>query len=209
MLILEGPDGSGKTTLQGILQEKFQLPAHPRFCTSDGPQDDLARAVFRDARELETQPLSIYDRHPFLSEFAYATAIPERFVRDDFLEGWVTPLLNKVARLSLVILCLPPFEVVNQNVTGCQLCNHPVHTERCTKADITDNSVTVCECEEFQPSRHMNGVAENVAEIYQMYRLLRLFWPEQNNIIVYDYTNPESIKRVFSRCQLHISGWKK
>lgn len=207
MIILEGPDGSGKTTLLELLTEKFNLPKHERFCTSDGPHGDLASLAFRDARTMRSQPLSIYDRHPFLSEYAYASAIPERVVGDAFLEGWAIDTLRSVARHSLVILCLPPFRNVLQNVTGCQLCNHPDHTgkEFCTK--FSQETEEPCGCIEMSPPHHMSGVAENIGPIYQMYQLLHVFWPDKNNIMLYDYTDRNSLMRVLSRVQLHISNW--
>lgn len=210
MLILEGPDGSGKTTLLEVLQEKFRLPQHERFCTSDGPFDDLARLAFKDVQTMITQPLSIYDRHPLLSEYAYASAIPERIVRGEFLEGWAVSVLQQFARESLVILCLPPFKEVLKNVTQCHNCQHADHTEkRCSAFWDLETQPKQCECEHYEPPHHMVGVATNIGPIYQMYQLLHVFWPERNNILIYDYTDPRSIMRVFSRCQLHISSWNR
>lgn len=213
MIILEGPDGSGKTTLLELLTEKFQLPKHERFCTSDGPYGDLASLAFRDVRTMTNQTLSIYDRHPFLSEYAYASAIPERVVGEAFLEGWAIDCLKQLSRNSLVIMCLPPFAQVLQNVTGCQLCQHPDHTGKtCTKVAESDHDpdcISFCNCVEMSPPHHMSGVAENIGPIYQMYQLLHVFWPEKNNIILYNYTDGNSLRRVLSRCQLHISNWNR
>lgn len=210
MIILEGPDGSGKTTLLEILEQKFQLPKHERFCTSDGPFDDLARLAYKDVQTMPNQPLSIYDRHPFISEYAYAAAIPERTIRLDFLEGWAVSTLRQFARHSLVVLCLPPFANVLQNVTGCQLCAHPDHTGKQCVAVSEDEfeRIQFCGCEEMSPPHHMEGVADNIGPIYQMYQLLHVFWPNKDQVILYDYTDRNSLMRVLSRIQLHIANWK-
>ncbi len=208
MITLEGPDGAGKSTLLGILQEKFQLPQHERFSTSEGgPVPDVAKKAFRDIQSVHTQPLSIYDRHPMISEYAYRTAIPELMIRDDFLEAWAQNMLKAYARAHLVIFCIPPYPTIRQTILSCQACKHTHRpgSDHCYASTGDD----LCPCDEMIYRKEMSGVVENIAAIYQMYRLLHTFWPEPSRTILYDYTDPESIKRVFSRCQIHISEWKK
>lgn len=215
MIVLEGPDGSGKTTLLEMLEGKFQLPKHPRFVGSTNRHEithaELARKAFQDVQTMPNQTLSIYDRHPFLSEYAYAAAIPERTIPLEFLEGWAVSTLRQFARHSLIVLCLPPFSNVLQNVTGCQLCDHPDHTGKsCTrvKGELDDGNLEFCTCDEMSPPTHMAGVADNIGPIYQMYQLLHVFWPNKDQIILYDYTDRNSLMRVLSRIQLHIANWK-
>lgn len=115
-IIVEGPDGAGKTTLVQELQGHFpKMELHPRFCTStEGPVVNLAEEVYKDAKATPTH--WIYDRHPTLSEYIYASTIPGRKVSAAFLSDTMGRIRQRVARTSLVIFCLPPFSVVETNV---------------------------------------------------------------------------------------------
>lgn len=115
-IIVEGPDGAGKTTFIQELQHHLPgMEIHPRFCTSrGGPVADLAEEVFRD---VGTKPTHfIYDRHPVISEYIYSTAIPGRGIRDAFLGDTMGRIRNRVAHHSLTIWCLPPLLEVMRNV---------------------------------------------------------------------------------------------
>lgn len=115
-IIIEGPDGAGKTTLVQSLQYHFPgMEQHPRFCTSTGgPISDLAEAVHHDVR---TDPTNfLYDRHPVISEFIYGLAIPERRLAPAFLTPAMGRIRNRVAYHSVTIFCIPPLQAVWDNV---------------------------------------------------------------------------------------------
>ena len=115
-IILEGPDGAGKTTLASDLQGHFpEMEMHPRFCTSrGGPIENLAEAVYRDTRG--TPSHYIYDRHPVISDYVYNAAIPGRFFSPEFLSAPMGRIRERIAQTSLVIWCLPPLENVVHNI---------------------------------------------------------------------------------------------
>lgn len=115
-IILEGPDGAGKTTLVQELQHHFpKMEVHPRFCTSKGgPIADLAEEVYKDVKTYPTH--YIYDRHPVISEFIYSTTIPSRSLSSAFLSDTMGRIRQRVALHSLVIWCIPPFSVVKRNI---------------------------------------------------------------------------------------------
>lgn len=114
-IIIEGPDGAGKTTLVQELHGHFPgMEQHPRFCTSTGgPVPDLAEAVYKDVKSRATN--FIYDRHPVVSEYIYNTAIPGRTIRPAFLTDSMGRVRNRVAHHSLMIWCLPPVKEVRRN----------------------------------------------------------------------------------------------
>lgn len=118
-IIVEGPDGAGKTTLIQELQYLHPgLEVHPRFCTSTGgPIANLSEAVFKDTTARPTS--FIYDRHPVVSEYVYRTAIqgPQE-LSDAFLSDAMARVRQRIAKHSLMIWCLPPLATVRRNIAG-------------------------------------------------------------------------------------------
>lgn len=140
-IIIEGPDGAGKTTLITDLFEDFpgQLERHPRFATSlGGPHRDLADLVFADRDQLQ-KPDWVYDRHPCFSEYIYAHEIEGREVDHSFFHSSMKLLHQDIQDYSLVIFCLPPFWRVRANV-------------------------------ERDPHGQMEGVQDNLADIHEAYQ---------------------------------------
>lgn len=119
MILLEGPDGGGKTTLLNQLVEQWQLPVMPRFADTHGPKHDLYRLVYEDQIGRGNQKCSIYDRHPLVSEYIYGSVLG-RGIRTEFLGSSAKMMRQQLASDCLVILCLPPFETVHQNVANSE-----------------------------------------------------------------------------------------
>lgn len=110
MIILEGPDGSGKSSLLKKLTKRFELPIHNRFCTSEkGPIPHLFREVYDDLRVWNEQPCSIFDRHSLISEYIYSLTTRDAEIDPQFLTSVASTMLTKFAESSLVIMCLPPY----------------------------------------------------------------------------------------------------
>lgn len=114
-LLVEGPDGAGKTTLIGQLCRDFGYEVKPRFSTSQGgPLDNLQARVIRDLHE---NAPGVYDRHPFMSEVIYSTALgrkPQISLTHPVMQQQVRAFFRRTP----VILCLPPLEVVQENVNA-------------------------------------------------------------------------------------------
>jgi len=72
MVIVEGPDGSGKTTLTGQLSEDLGLPVlrHETLSSTEGPTDPAALVKWWRERISKDTP-GIYDRCFFISELMY------------------------------------------------------------------------------------------------------------------------------------------
>jgi hypothetical protein len=117
MLIVEGPDGAGKTTLIQRLSEDLRLPVAERVVTKDAePMADLVKWVEHNIA-CGLHPV-IYDRHRLISEPIYGPAL-----RDSVEPGFdnLRWLRNQQQRLRIlnpfVIFCLPPIEMVEANVS--------------------------------------------------------------------------------------------
>lgn len=117
MLILEGPDGGGKTTLVKRLSSELNLPVHERACTSDGgPVDDLFKWAYRDAVSMPDQPMAIYDRHPLISEYIYGP-IARHYLLPEFRSPKAHALMRLMAAQVHVVFCIPPLEAVVANLS--------------------------------------------------------------------------------------------
>ena len=165
MIIVEGPDGSGKDTLINYLLELPQtgplLERGPRAVKSstEGAVDNLGKWVKNDYLSWRDQrKCRVYNRHPVISEMIYGPIIRGGF-QPDFLSAynWVMP---HIAREAMVVLCLPPLKEVRKKVSA---------------------------------DRDMPGVVEQIDLIYSEYASLSREWP--GFLINYDYTrsNPDRV----------------
>lgn len=118
MIIVEGPDGGGKTTLLERLSEDFALPIADRVV------DKQAEAMVDLQQWVETNldegiTLTLYDRHRLISEPIYGPVLrtePHPGFEDLY---WLTLMQKKFAALKpFFIFCLPPLDVVEKNCEG-------------------------------------------------------------------------------------------
>lgn len=110
MIIVEGVDGSGKTTLASQLASEFNIPV----LHSPGPKEDWLTAVFSFHAANPLQ-MVIYDRC-YYSEFIYGPVLREG-VR---IPSYLVEFADKVwlPRIDpLIILCDPSREVVTYTAT--------------------------------------------------------------------------------------------
>lgn len=118
MIIVEGPDGGGKTTLiNNTLVERTGLPVAPRVVSKDAEaMTDLVKWTEENVRQ-GWQDV-IYDRHRLISEPIYGPILRERFEQrfdnPEWLHEMFFELYHRVQ--PLIIYCLPPFSVVWKNV---------------------------------------------------------------------------------------------
>ena len=117
-IIIEGPDGSGKTTLFNYLLDRdFTFQPHKRASTSvGGPVSDLEQWVVDDMVNLSTAMPSVYDRHPLISEPIYGPTCRGRAKPPFGDMSWVFVQQEALAKEALVIFCCPPLTVVRENV---------------------------------------------------------------------------------------------
>src|SRR5438105_13425965 len=119
-IIVEGPDGSGKTTLANKLSDVYDLmyrrPPAATLSSTHGPGDGLVEWW---GSELGKTPShlnhGVYDRCFFISDPIYQQAQSDRPL---LLSGH--ELVRGIMRLwnvePIIIFCLPPFEVQLANV---------------------------------------------------------------------------------------------
>lgn len=117
-LIIEGPDGSGKSTLDRQLREEFPQLEPMRFVSSsrEGPVDNLFQKVYEDTVLHHDSDPVIYDRHPLISEYIYGPVCRE-YISDDFTSTAASNLRSIMAKRSLVIMCQAPLEHLISSVS--------------------------------------------------------------------------------------------
>lgn len=119
MIVVEGPDGAGKSTLLENLVVSLEVTPMPRACTSkDGPVNELQEWTSENIAQVLAQPhqLHLIDRHPLISEPIYGPlvrgSLAEGFETSWYIGAWQTWLMCR----PTLIICLPPEEVVRENV---------------------------------------------------------------------------------------------
>lgn len=164
IIIVEGMDGTGKTTL--VLQLAHQFGVKPKkFVGSLGPSDDY-RIVLVNRTRLEITELEetggtikrLYDRFPLISEAIYGTILRGR----NCFGGLYYPLRSRLLALKTVIIyCRPDRDIVRDNV---------------------------------QQGSQMKGVLEHFGELLDAYDKLfeeLTESPGNSYITVFDYTRDE------------------
>jgi hypothetical protein len=115
MIVIEGPDGSGKTTLAEELAEEFKLSytRAPHLSSEHGPTSDMIVDWWEKQFRKTTHQRKIYDRSFYISEPIYQMAQPDRALIADnkrYDKGFFK-LTNTV---DLLIFCHPPWPVARQ-----------------------------------------------------------------------------------------------
>lgn len=117
MIIIEGPDGAGKTSLARKLHYQLDIPYAPKASDSlEGPVKNICEWVDNDLLSWGSQPVKIYDRYPLISEPIYGPAL-RGGVPEQMTTTWMRNRTNTFRSMSLVIWCLPPFVNVDENVS--------------------------------------------------------------------------------------------
>lgn len=179
MIILEGPDGSGKTSLMSTLLDRFpRIEEHERASTSKGgPVQNIFEWAKDDILSWGTQPLSFYDRHPLISEPIYGEHIRGKF-DGRFTDALGEDLGMHMFLTGLIIVCLPPKSEVVINVN----------------LSVVDQ---------------MSGVAENIIPIYDEYQDLLNQSRGRQNVFWYDYTRPGDLSQLLYVVEAYYIMWNK
>lgn len=116
MLIVEGPDGSGKSTLVRRLSGDLSMPISPRVVQSDTTaMVDLARWTEDNvARGFQRM---LFDRHRLISEPIYGPVLRGRQNAHFINHGWLSQMMWQFyAAEPIIIYCLPDIRTIWRNV---------------------------------------------------------------------------------------------
>lgn len=110
-IILEGLDGSGKTTLANKLSTELDMYVHH----SPFPCDDEVLKEWQ-FQMLKHEPGIILDRC-FISELIYGPALRGNVIYSstDFISALTLLLIN-----NIVVICMPPLDIVKKNLVGTE-----------------------------------------------------------------------------------------
>jgi hypothetical protein len=115
-IIIEGPDGAGKTRLVEALLDRYpEYRAAPRACTSiDGPLSgrDLVYWINR----FGMLDGNIYDRHPAISGPVYDAVLSRRV--ELWVQPWIQGIFHEIHESARVIYCRPPRRAIVEAVNG-------------------------------------------------------------------------------------------
>lgn len=117
MIIVEGPDGAGKTTLINKLVKGTGLPVAPRVVSKDAEaMTDLV--AWTEENVKKGWQNVIFDRHRLISEPIYGPVLRPEFEPKFDDQGWLHSMYHEfyMGVRPLVIYCLPSFDVVWENV---------------------------------------------------------------------------------------------
>lgn len=116
MVIVEGPDGAGKSTLVKEIAGALELQVAPRVVAKDTRSMTDLKVWVDDNLERGLRA-TIYDRHRLISEPIYGPVLRGRMEPgfDDW--RWLTYRQQKLRSLDpMVIFCLPPLNIVREVV---------------------------------------------------------------------------------------------
>lgn len=119
IIVVEGPDGSGKTTLALWIAQKYGLeytrPPADLLSSSEGPSPGLVEWWENELGSSASKD-RVYDRTFYVSEVLYAQAQKDRPLMCPDPERMTRGLADFIHRVDLLIFCLPGWQVERQNL---------------------------------------------------------------------------------------------
>ena len=116
MIIVEGPDGAGKTTLIARLEKQLGLTREPRAVSAGAEKMKPIGQYVED--ELEKGfGMRLYDRFALISSPMYLS-LPNPTFSEEMLDLiWLASAWRKFRQVDpVIVLCLPEFATVKANV---------------------------------------------------------------------------------------------
>lgn len=116
MIVVEGPDGAGKSTLVSRLKEDLALEQIPRAVNSDA---QYGAPLDRWVEETQARMAEgvICDRHQLISHLMYGPTMRRTLYGDFQNAQWLANQLERFwGSRPIVIVCLPPLETIKANL---------------------------------------------------------------------------------------------
>lgn len=117
MIVVEGPDGAGKTTLIQKLSEELEIPVAPRVVAQDTTTNIDMKQWVEDNLRGGAQPI-IFDRYRLISETIYGPILRSSaqpgFTDYKWMEEVTNSFYDQVS--PFIIYCLPPLAEVKANI---------------------------------------------------------------------------------------------
>lgn len=116
MLIIEGPDGAGKTTLIKKISQYLSLPIHPKAVNSQAQVEVDLRVWVEDVLAKGFQK-SLFDRFALISGPIYAPILQDEDQISLFEDvDWFNKVSAQLEAINpIIIVCLPYLETVIRN----------------------------------------------------------------------------------------------
>lgn len=118
MIVVEGPDGAGKTTLIQKLSEDLGIDVAPRVVSEQTKAMTDLRKWTDDNLRMGFQTL-LFDRHRLISDPIYRAVLGE-YNPELYDWAWLSRAVDLFYNLKpgppVIIYCLPPLDVVLKNV---------------------------------------------------------------------------------------------
>lgn len=121
MIIIEGPDGAGKTTLVEHLAQKYDLPIAERVVDKDTHPINTDLKHWTEVNLKAGLQWKIFDRHRLISEPIYSACM-NRKTHEGFDDiGWLTARMIDFTRIHpFIVYCLPPYSTIESNLEDDQ-----------------------------------------------------------------------------------------
>jgi hypothetical protein len=118
LIVVEGPDGSGKTTLIQTLKEFTGFPVAPRVVSKEAQAMTDLKEWTENNVDRGFQA-TLFDRHRLFSEPIYGPILRDKFEPGFDDPAWFAYYMAKFYQCRpIVIYCMPPLETVLHNLQG-------------------------------------------------------------------------------------------
>jgi hypothetical protein len=126
VIIVEGPDGSGKSTLVERLAREIRLPVASKVVASDTQPIVNIRDWTESNVHKGFQPV-IFDRHRLISEPIYGPAMRRRQDAEFYDLTWLADMMWHFYNAKpIIIYCMPDILTVRENVLRDETDNQAV-----------------------------------------------------------------------------------